>query len=93
VYRSIPTFAEQGYPEVRGDTWFWLAGPRNLPPAIITRLSAEVRRIIKLQRTQAYMNQMALMTRDVDPTAVTAFVRDELAYWAPLAKEVGLSVQ
>ena len=22
VYRDIPTFAEQGYPEVRGDTWF-----------------------------------------------------------------------
>ena len=93
VYRSIPTFAEQGYPEVRGDTWFWLAGPRNLPPAIITQLSPEVRRIIKLPRTQAYMNQMALMTRDVDPAAVAAFVRDEFAYWAPLAKDVGLSVQ
>jgi tripartite-type tricarboxylate transporter receptor subunit TctC len=93
VYRSIPTFAEQGYPEVRGDTWFWLAGPRNLPPAIITRLNAEVRRIIKLPRTHAYMDQMALMTRDVDPAAVAAFVRDEFAYWAPLAKEVGLSVQ
>ena len=93
VYRSIPTFAEQGYPEVRGDTWFWLAGPKNLPPSITARLSDEVRRIVKLPRTQAYMNQMALMTRDLDPAAVTTFVRDELAYWAPLAREVGLTVQ
>jgi tripartite-type tricarboxylate transporter receptor subunit TctC len=93
VYRSIPTFAEQGYPEVRGDTWFWLAGPKNLPPAIVTRLSQEVRRILKLPRTQTYMNQMALMTRDLDPGAVTAFVSDEFAYWAPLARELGLSVQ
>ncbi|HEY6255006.1 MAG TPA: tripartite tricarboxylate transporter substrate binding protein [Xanthobacteraceae bacterium] len=59
VYRTIPTFAEQGYPEVRGDTWFWLAGPRNLPEGIAGRLSQEVRRIIKLPRTQAYMEQMA----------------------------------
>ena len=39
------------------------------------------------------MNQMALTTRDLDPAAVTTFVRDELAYWAPLAREVGLTVQ
>ncbi|HEY6254658.1 MAG TPA: tripartite tricarboxylate transporter substrate-binding protein, partial [Xanthobacteraceae bacterium] len=87
------TFAEQGYPEVRGDTWFWLAGPRNLPEGIAGRLSQEVRRIIKLPRTQAYMEQMALMTRDLDAAEVTGFVRDEFAYWAPLAKEVGLRVQ
>jgi hypothetical protein len=33
------------------------------------------------------------MTRDLDQAAVTEFVRDEVAYWAPLAKEVGLRVQ
>jgi tripartite-type tricarboxylate transporter receptor subunit TctC len=93
VYPLIPTFAEQGYPDVRGETWFWLAGPRNLPPAIATRLNQEVRRIVKLPKTQGYVAQMALMTRDLDQAAVTDFVREELAYWAPLAKEVGLRVQ
>jgi tripartite-type tricarboxylate transporter receptor subunit TctC len=93
VYPSIPTFAEQGYPDVRGETWFWLAGPKNLPPGIVAKLNAEVRRIVKLPRTQGYFEQMALMTQDLDQAAVTAFVRDEFAYWAPLAKEVGLRVQ
>ncbi len=93
AYRSIPTFAEQGYPEVRGDTWFWLAGPKNLPPDIVGRLNQEVRRIIKLPRIQAYMAQMALTTRDLDPAAVTGFVREEVAYWAPLVRAVGLSIQ
>jgi tripartite-type tricarboxylate transporter receptor subunit TctC len=93
AYNEIPTFAEQGYPEVRGDTWFWLTGPKNLPPAIVRRLSEETRRIVQLPRTQAYMRQMALMTRDLDPEGVTDFVRRELAYWAPLAKEVGLQVE
>ena len=93
AYPGIPTFAEQGYPDVRGETWFWLAGPKNLPPGIVSRLNAEVRRIIRLPRTQAYMTQMALTTRDLDPAAVTDFVRQEVAYWGPLAKEVGLRVQ
>jgi tripartite-type tricarboxylate transporter receptor subunit TctC len=93
VYPSIPTFAEQGYPDVRGETWFWLAGPRNLPPGIVARLNQEVRRIVRLPKTQGYIAQMALMTRDLDQAAVTDFVRTELAYWAPLVKEVGLRVQ
>ena len=53
----------------------------------------EVRRIVKLPKTQAYIAQMALMTRDLDQAAVTDFVREEFAYWGPLAKEVGLRVQ
>jgi tripartite-type tricarboxylate transporter receptor subunit TctC len=93
VYRIIPTFAEQGYPDVRGETWFWLAGPKNLSPAIVGKLNEEVRRIVKLPKTQAYIAQMALTTRDLDHAAVTDFVGEELAYWAPLAKEVGLRVQ
>jgi tripartite-type tricarboxylate transporter receptor subunit TctC len=93
VYRTIPTFAEQGYPDVRGETWFWLAGPKNLPAGIVAKLNAEVRRIVKTAKTQAYIEQMALMTRDLDPAAVTDFVRQEFAFWAPLAKEVGLRVQ
>jgi len=93
VYPNIPTFAEQGYPDVRGETWFWLAGPKNLPPGIVSKLNAEVRRIIRLSKTQAYITQMALTTRDLDPAAVTDFVRQEVGYWGPLAKEVGLRVQ
>jgi tripartite-type tricarboxylate transporter receptor subunit TctC len=93
VYRAIPTFAEEGYPDVRGETWFWLAGPKNLPPGIVAKLNQEVRRIVGLPRTQAYMAQMALMTRDLDAAGVNDFVRQEFAFWAPLAKEVGLRVQ
>ena len=47
VYRAIPTFAEQGYPDVRGETWFWLAGPKNLPAGIVGKLNEEVRRIVQ----------------------------------------------
>jgi tripartite-type tricarboxylate transporter receptor subunit TctC len=93
VYRTIPTFAEQGYPDVRGETWFWLAGPGNLPAGIVAKLNAEVRRIVKTAKTQDYIAQTALMTRDLDPAAVTDFVRQEFAFWAPLAKEIGLRVQ
>ena len=40
-----------------------------------------------------YFQRSALSTRDLDAAAVAKFVADEYAFWAPLAKEVGLTVQ
>src|SRR5262245_58360780 len=92
-YPDIPTFAEQGFPDVRGDTWFWLAGPKNLPAPIVTRLNAEMRRIMASPKMRGHMNELALLTKDLDAAGVARFVADEYAFWAPLAKEVGLAVQ
>jgi len=93
AYPDVPTFAELGYPDVRGETWFWLAGPKSLPTDIVGKLNAEIRRINKTPKMRAHIDQLALSTRDLDPAAVAKFVADEYAFWAPLAREVGLAVQ
>ena len=93
AYPDIPTFAEQKFPDIRGDTWFWLAGPSGLPPFVVQQLNQETRRIVKTAKMQAHFNKLSLLTRDLDPAGVTKFVADEYAYWAPVAKEVGLRVQ
>src|SRR4051795_10770421 len=74
VFKGIPTFAEQGFPDVRGDTWFWLCGPKNLPADIVNRLNAEVRRINKTPKMQEHFKQSALLTKDLDPPAVAKFI-------------------
>jgi tripartite-type tricarboxylate transporter receptor subunit TctC len=93
AYPNIATFAEQGFPEVRGDTWFWLAGPSGLPPFVVSQLNQETRRIVKTPKMQEQFNKLSLMTQDLDSAGVTKFVADEYATWAPLAKEIGLRVQ
>jgi tripartite-type tricarboxylate transporter receptor subunit TctC len=93
AYPDIPTFAEQGFADVRGDTWFWLAGPSGLPHFVVQQLNQETRRIIKTPAVQAQFAKLSLLTQDLDPAGVTKFVADEYAYWAPLAKEIGLRVQ
>ena len=93
AYPEIPTFGEQGFADVRGDTWFWLAGPAGLSPFVVRQLNQETRRIINTPAVQAQFNKLSLLTRDLDPAGVTQFVANEYAYWAPLAKEIGLRVQ
>jgi tripartite-type tricarboxylate transporter receptor subunit TctC len=93
AYKNIPTFAEQGYPDIHGDTWFWLTGPKNLPPDVVEKLNREVRRILKTPKVRDYFERQAALTMDVDAAGLNKFLAGEVAYWGGLAKNVGLSVQ
>jgi tripartite-type tricarboxylate transporter receptor subunit TctC len=93
AYPNIATFAEQGYPEITGATWFWLTAPKNLPPAIAEKLNSEVRRILKLPQSQQYFERQALLSKDLDLAATNAFIGSEVARWSALARKVGLTIQ
>ena len=93
VFKGIPTFAEQGYPDVRGATWFWLCGPKDLPPDVVAKLSEATRRIVKSPKIEAHFQKQALLSKDLDAAAVQKLIAEEYAFWAPLAKAAGLKVQ
>ena len=93
AYPDIPTFAEQGFPDVRGDTWFWLAGPKNLPADIVNRLNAEVRRINKTPKMRSISSNPRCSprtsTRPLSPNSSPT----NTPSGRPVAKEAGLTVQ
>jgi tripartite-type tricarboxylate transporter receptor subunit TctC len=93
VFKDIPTFAEQGYPDVRGDTWFWLCGPKGLPSEVVGKLNGATRRIVGSPKIQEHFQKLALLSKDLDVAAVQRFIAEEYAFWAPLAKNAGLRVQ
>jgi len=93
VYTDIPSFIEQGYPDVHGDTWFWLTGPKGLPPDIVEKLNQQVRLALKKPNVRAYFEQHASLVMDADVAAVNKFLSNEVAYWGALAKANGLTVQ
>jgi len=93
VFKDIPTFAESGFPDMHGSTWFWLTAPKGLPAPIVEKLNRAMRKAMHAPRVEQYFSQQALMTMDLDVAGVNKFLAEELAHWAPLAKESGLRVQ
>jgi tripartite-type tricarboxylate transporter receptor subunit TctC len=93
VFKGIPTFGEQGFPDVRGDTWFWLCGPKSLPADVVDKLSGATRRIVRSPKIQEHFRTLALLSKDLDVAAVQSFIAEEYAFWAPLAKSAGLKSQ
>jgi tripartite-type tricarboxylate transporter receptor subunit TctC len=93
TFADIPTFVELGYPAVQGVSWFWLAGPKNIPTDIVTRLNSEVRRIVRSPKIKEQLSSNGLSTIDVDVAGLNKVVADEVILWGAMAKNVGLTVQ
>jgi tripartite-type tricarboxylate transporter receptor subunit TctC len=93
VYKEVPTFAEQGYPDITGATWFWLAGPKDLPPDIVAKLNSEVRRILKLPKIREYFERQALLSMDADVAETNRFLAAEVSRWGSFAKTFGLTAE
>jgi tripartite-type tricarboxylate transporter receptor subunit TctC len=79
--KDVPTMKELGYPEIGGAIWFWLAGPKNLPAPIATRVNAEVRRYLATAPARQVFQRDALLTMDVDAAALTSFIASEIKRW------------
>jgi tripartite-type tricarboxylate transporter receptor subunit TctC len=93
IFTGTTTFAEQGYPDVRGDTWFWLTAPKNLPADIVGKLNEATRRAVRSPKVQEHFQKLAILTKDLNPADVQTFIAEEYAFWSPLAKAAGLKVQ
>lgn len=87
-YPNVPTFQEAGYGRLTATTWFSLSGPAGLPPAIVDRLNAEVRRGLKTPAAQKTLSLDGIETFDWDDVVFTRFVRSEVDRWAPLARAI-----
>src|SRR5499427_2486182 len=88
-FPDLPTFAELGFPELTASIWFSLSGPAGMPPEIVNRLNAEVRRILKLPDVRERLRPEGIEPGDLDPQQFTAFVAAEIKRWAPVVRASG----
>ena len=88
AYPQAPTFAELGYPQLTGTTWFSVSGPAGMPVAVVDRLNAEIRRGLQSPPVRAAMAAESMESGDFDAAGFTRFVAAEIARWTPAVKSL-----
>jgi tripartite-type tricarboxylate transporter receptor subunit TctC len=88
-FPDIPTYKEQGYPDLVAVTWFALSGPAGIPPDIVRKINAEVVKTFQKPEVRARLAREAIDPEPLDPAAFTEFFKSEAARWTPIAKSVG----
>ena len=87
-FPDLPTFKEQGYPDLVASTWFALSGPAGLPQDIVNRLNVEVVKATHAPDVQARFAREAIDTKSLNAEDFNQFFKDEQARWTPLARRV-----
>jgi tripartite-type tricarboxylate transporter receptor subunit TctC len=90
---DVPTIAESGLPGFEVSAWYGLLAPGGTPRAIVERLNMEAMRILKLPDVQQRLRSEAFETPSDTPDGMAAVIRAELAKWASVVKEAGISPQ
>ena len=90
---TMPTLAESGLPGYEVTGWNGLLAPAGTPRAIVTKINAEVNRLLKqpeiVQRLSGSSYDAAASNT---PEQYSEYIRLEIAKWAKVVKESGARV-
>jgi tripartite-type tricarboxylate transporter receptor subunit TctC len=78
---DVPTFAEQGFPQVVASNWFGFSAPAGLPPEIIARWDAEIAHALADPAVVERFAAIGVRPGAEGPAGYTALVRAELERW------------
>ena len=90
---QVPTSAEAGMPKLVVITWYGLFAPAGVKPEIITRLNAEVGKLMNAPEARNKLTQVGLDAATGTPAEFATFVREETDKWAGVIKDAGIRAQ
>lgn len=87
---QIPTTAEAGLPGFKLEAWVALFAPAGTPPAVIAKLTADVKRSLELPEVKTRADAAGVEIRYQGPEALARLVKSDLAYWSKTIKTAGI---
>jgi tripartite-type tricarboxylate transporter receptor subunit TctC len=90
---GVPSFAALGFPQLTASNWVGLSGPRGLSPALVTRLNAEVNRIIATPEVAGRLRAVGYTPPDrpLDAAGYRQLIADFAEHWRPAVAMAGMA--
>ena len=90
---ELPTIAESGLPGFQSIGYTGAAAPVRVSRAIISKLNAEMVRALAMADVQERIRNLGGEPRASTPQEFGKFLEDEIARWAPVAREAGVKLE
>ncbi|WP_198370160.1 Bug family tripartite tricarboxylate transporter substrate binding protein [Roseomonas rosulenta] len=91
---DVPTFREQGFPDMVSSVWISLGAPAGLPDAIADRLHAEVQASLARPEVSGRLAELGSgPNRGLGRAALTAYVAQENARWGEVARAANIRAE
>jgi tripartite-type tricarboxylate transporter receptor subunit TctC len=90
---ELPTMQEAGVPDFDISSWQGSFAPANTPKVIVTRLNAEIRKIVEKPEIKAQLATLGMDAFSGTPEQLSTFVGEQLVLWERLIKNAGIEKQ
>ncbi len=87
---DVPTFAELGYPQVVGETWYAVFAPAGTPPEVVNKLNGALRKITASPQFGQAMRQIGNEARSSTPAELREITERESQRWGELIKKLDI---
>lgn len=87
---DVPTFAEAGFPQIEGETWFTVVVPAGTPKDIIEKLRAAAAKAITDPDVKQRLDALGYVPLSSTPEEATERFKKDGATWAKVIKDSGL---
>ena len=90
LFPDLPTIDESGLTGFDLDTWAGFVAPAGTPPAIVTRLNGELRKIIDSPEIKAKLRNVGFEGFSSTPEELGDYIKAQLAMWGKWVKDAGI---
>lgn len=90
AYPNVPTMHEEGFPGFDATTWYGLAGPGNMPAAMIKRMNDDVNTVLAMPDVMERLAQYGAEDGGGSAEKFRAFIQTEQVKWAKVVKDAGI---
>jgi tripartite-type tricarboxylate transporter receptor subunit TctC len=90
-FPDVPTIDESGLPGFFFNSWFAILAPHGTPKEIVARLNAEALKALGDAEVQHKLEDLGFAVRGSSPEELGTMTRDQLAKYARLIKQMGIS--
>ena len=90
---DLPTIAEAGLPGFQSVGYAGAVAPAKVPASIINKINAEMVKALKMHDVQERIQNLGGEPRWSTPAEFKQFLEDEIARWAPVAREANVKLE
>jgi tripartite-type tricarboxylate transporter receptor subunit TctC len=90
-FPDVPTVSESGLPGFFFNSWFAILAPAGTPKEIVARLNAEVLKAVGDPEVRSKLENLGFTVRGSSAEELGALTREQLAKYARVMKEMGIS--
>ncbi|MFO1108271.1 MAG: tripartite tricarboxylate transporter substrate binding protein [Bradyrhizobium sp.] len=91
-FPDVPTLAEQGFAEAQVTPWFGVVVPAGTPQPVVARISAALEAALSTSDVQQKLDTAGCEAKSAPLAAFGAIIKSDVALWAKVVREAGITV-